>query len=125
MNISIQNRNNAYHTHTDKNSQCDRIKALLIANEKGLTIGELSNMTKLPKSTISGRINDLKPNVIEIGKKKDVYTDKSVTIWKIVNNGNELSKVINTPKKMLKKINALCLQHKCELSEIILKEIWN
>lgn len=118
--ISEQNRNKAYREHEFKGSQCTTIKALLSAVPTGLTIGDLSRITGLPKSTISGRINDLKPAVVEAGTRYDEVSNTHVTVWKWVGEQPLLFEVgKQTPAKKIKQINKLCLEHPCELAHKI------
>ena len=123
MTTSQQNRNNAYHNHTTKVRQCDKIKSILL-EKGGLTIGEMAEILCLPKSTISGRIGDLKPNVEPIGSKLDAHTNTMVTIWRWC--GGQMSFFVEekvTPVTKLREIQRICKENKCELSEKILKII--
>ena len=118
--IAEQNRNKAYHEHEFKGSQCATIKALLSAVPTGLTSGDLHRITGLPKSTISGRINDLKPAVVEAGTRYDEETECHVTVWKWVGEQPLLFEVSKqTPAKKIKQINKLCLENPCELAQKI------
>lgn len=118
--ISETNRNKAYHEHEFKGSQCSTIKALLSAVPTGLTIGDLSRITWLPKSTVSGRINDLKPAVVEAGARYDEVSNTHVTVWKWVGEQPLLFEFgKQTPAKKLKKINELCLKEPCDLAHKI------
>lgn len=124
MTTSEINRNEAYFSHKGKQKQCDKIKALLISHEKGLTIGEISTILDLPKSTISGRIGDLKPDVIEVGTRIDLSTNKSVTVWRWSGGQGLLFDLkAKTPAIKLKEIEQICKENRCEISERILKII--
>lgn len=118
--IAEQTRNKAYHEHPTKESQCARVRMYLMAVTSGLTIAELSRLMDLPKSTISGRINDLKPAVIESGTRYDEDTQCNVTVWKWIGEQPLLFDIAKqTPAKKLKQINELCLQHPCDLAHKI------
>lgn len=122
--ISEKNRNKAYFEHPTKNTQCNRIKMYLMAIPSGLTIADLSNIMGLPKSTISGRINDLKPSVAEAGIRYDEVSKTNVTVWKLVGENKSLfEEKKRTPAKMIKKIRELCLQEDSDLSKNILQII--
>ena len=117
---STQTRNTAYFTHQTKESQCDRVAMYLKESHNGLTIGELSAMMNLPKSTISGRIGDLKPSVVENGTRLDESTNNTVVVWKWIGEQTELFKNEKlTPSKKIKIKNELCLELPCLLSEKI------
>lgn len=121
LTLSEYNRNQAYFNHPTKQSQCAKVKALLSAVSTGLTIGELSRMLELPKSTISGRINDLKPSVVENGSRYDETSNTNVTVWKWMGEQQLLfTDEKKTPAKKLKLIQQMCIELPCELSEKII-----
>lgn len=120
MTTSIANRNTAYHNHPNKVNQCEKVKELLISVPNGLTINEMSRILHLPASTISGRIGDLKPNVVECGSRVDVITGINVTVWKCVGSqGLLFNQEKQTPKKKLKKVKELCELFPCYLAKEI------
>lgn len=122
--ISEENRNKAYFEHPTKDTQCSRIKMYLMSIPSGLTIADLSNIMGLPKSTISGRINDLKPSVAEAGIRYDEVSKTNVTVWKLVGENQSLFEVTKqTPAKIIKKIRELCIKEDSDLSNNILKMI--
>lgn len=122
MTISEYNRNKAYIEHSFKHTQCGMIMQILINNPKGLSIGQIALLTGLPKSTISGRIGDLKPNVKECGSVLDQTTNKQVTLWRY-NPQSEMFTIKKLSlKQKLRMIEDLCRVDDSELSRDI-KEI--
>jgi len=98
------------------------IMQILINNPKGLSIGQIALLTGLPKSTISGRIGDLKPNVKECGSVLDQTTNKQVTLWRY-NPQSEMFTIKKLSlKQKLRMIEDLCRVDDSELSRDI-KEI--
>ncbi len=112
--ISIQNRNDAYHSLTAKNKQQQRIISAFKEHGR-LSINDLSRLLKLPSSTISGRINELKPNVMSVGKKVDHITNKSVTMWEYSESENHKRR----KQSKLKLLLSLLDSYPCDLAEKI------
>lgn len=112
--ISIQNRNDAYHSLTAKNKQQQRIISALKDHGR-LSINDLSRLLKLPSSTVSGRINELKPNVMSFGKKVDHITNKSVTIWEYSESENHKRR----KQSKLKLVLSLLDRYPCDLADKI------
>ena len=112
--ISIQNRNDAYHSLTAKNKQQQRIISALKEHGR-LSINDLSWLLKLPSSTVSGRINELKPNVMSFGKKVDHITNKSVTIWEYSESENHKRR----KQSKLKLVLSLLDRYPCDLADKI------
>lgn len=120
MEISLENRNESYFSLTNKGKQQKLIKNSLIHED--FTINELSRVFKIPASTISARINELKPNAYSVGKKVDNLTNRSVTIWRY----NDQLDLFNSSKTTkIAQIKKLCENEKSELSIKILKIINN
>jgi len=105
----------------DYSTQTEWIKAIIKSHKKGITIGELSIITKLPKSTISARIGDLKQNLITLQSRLDTATNTRVTVWAWLSYQNTKQKITNMDK--LKTITDLCLKSQSKLSEQILNVI--
>ncbi|HMZ34957.1 MAG TPA: hypothetical protein PKG70_12495 [Chitinophagales bacterium] len=120
LSTSELNRNYCYMSH-DYSTQTEWIKAIIKSHKKGITIGELSIITKLPKSTISARIGDLKQNLITLQSRLDTATNTRVTVWAWLSYQNTKQKITNMDK--LKTITDLCLKSQSKLSEQILNVI--
>jgi hypothetical protein len=105
----------------DYSTQTEWIKAIIKSHKKGITIGELSIITKLPKSTISARIGDLKQNLITLQSRLDTATNTRVTVWAWLSYQHTKQKITNMDK--LKTITDLCLKSQSKLSEQILNVI--
>ncbi len=112
--LSLQNRNDAYFSLTAKNKQQQRFISALKENGR-LSINDLSRLLKLPSSTVSGRINELKPNVMSVGKKVDHITNKSVTMWQYSESENHKKR----KQSKLKLILSLCDSYPCDLADKI------
>lgn len=120
LSTSELNRNYCYMSH-DYFTQTEWIKAIIKSHKKGITIGELSIITKLPKSTISARIGDLKQNLITLQSRLDTATNTRVTVWAWLSYQHTKQKITNMDK--LKTITDLCLKSQSKLSEQILNVI--
>lgn len=120
LSTSELNRNYCYMSH-DYSTQTEWIKAIIKSHKKGITIGELSIITKLPKSTISARIGDLKQNLITLQSRLDTATNTRVTVWAWLSYQHTKQKITNMDK--LKTITDLCLKSQSKLSEQILNVI--
>ncbi|HNF20199.1 MAG TPA: hypothetical protein PKX89_12590 [Chitinophagales bacterium] len=120
LSTSELNRNYCYMSH-DYSTQTEWIKAIIKSHKKGITIGELSIITKLPKSTISARIGDLKQNLITLQSRLDTATNIRVTVWAWLSYQHTKQKITNMDK--LKTITDLCLKSQSKLSEQILNVI--
>lgn len=120
LSTSELNRNYCYMSH-DYSTQTEWIKAIIKSHKKGITIGELSIITKLPKSTISARIGDLKQNLITLQSRLDMATNTRVTVWAWLSYQHTKQKITNMDK--LKTITDLCLKSQSKLSEQILNVI--
>jgi len=121
LSMSEMNRNYCYMSHNFA-TQTEWIKAIIISKKKGVTIGELSELTGLPKSTISARIGDLKGNLIALKSKLDINTNTRVTVWLWSNDNNHITKVTNMDK--IKAIEELCLKSQTILASQILKVLY-
>ena len=120
LSTSELNRNYCYMSH-DYSTQTEWIKAIIKSHKKGITIGELSIITKLPNSTISARIGDLKQNLITLQSRLDTATNIRVTVWAWLSYQHTKQKITNMDK--LKTITDLCLKSQSKLSEQILNVI--
>jgi len=113
------NRDNAYKSGIFT-SQLVRIKELLKYAKKGITIGEISEITKLPKSTVSGRIGDLKQDIVILGSKLDTNSKKTVTVWGLKNETNSGNKKCISNLQKLKDIEYLCKRNDSSFAHKIL-----
>lgn len=113
------NRDNAYKSGIFT-SQLVRIKELLKYAKKGITIGEISEITKLPKSTVSGRIGDLKQDILLLGSKLDTNSKKTVTVWGLKNETNSGNKKCISNLQKLKDIEYLCKRNDSSFAHKIL-----
>lgn len=113
------NRDNAYKSGIFT-SQLVRIKELLKYAKKGITIGEISEITKLPKSTVSGRIGDLKQDIVILGSKLDTNSKKTVTVWWLKNETNSGNKKCISNLQKLKDIEYLCKRNDSSFAHKIL-----
>ncbi len=104
MNLSIENRNEAFRNIVETLPQKRAKIFTLIAENQPCTIQQLCKVSLLPINEISGRITELKNAclIIEQGKRENANTRHSNTLYKVANPLEKYNLYINRKMNLLR-----------------------